>query len=221
MAESKKANTTKPTKGNDKKPNWGIIAAIVAVIVVVIIGIIVAICMMNGNKEDDKTDTGKEETTLVAETGKGDKIDMKYVNLDGEKFYVQVPSNFRKLSASEIADSYDDEELTTVYSDEDNTVNIAISTSDTALKNSDIKDYLDVMEEYMSDYSDVLSAKSFEVDGHTVGSLEILSDGIYNHMTFFSYKGNLAIVTFNCEEDLRDKWEKVGDYIIDSIKFEE
>lgn len=227
MAESKKAKnttpSTKPTTKNNKKPNWGIIAGIIAAVVIVVVIIIVVICMVNGKKDDQSNaDTGnnKTETSLVTETGKGDKIDMKYVSLDGESFSVQVPSNFRKLSASEIASSYDDDELTTVYSDEDNTVNIALSTSDTELKNSDIKEYLDVMEEYMAEYSDVLSAKSFEVDGHTIGSLEILSEGIYNHMTFFSYKGNLAIVTFNCEEDLRDEWEKVGDYIIDSLKFE-
>ncbi len=222
MAESKKPQAhQKPVK--KQKPNWGLIAGIAAIVIVVIIGIIVAICMMN-NKKDNQSNTDNNdsgETTLVAETGKGNKIDMKYVKLDGEKFSVQVPSSFRKLSASEIADSYDDDELTTVYSDDDNTVNIALSTSDTALKNSEIKEYLEAMEKYMADYSDVLSARSFEVQGHTIGSLEIISDGIYNHMTFFSYNGNLAIVTFNCEEDLRNEWEKIGDYIIDSIKFEE
>ena len=42
---------------------------------------------------------------------------------------------------------------------------------------------------------------------------------IENYLTHFSYEDKLVIITFNCTEALRDEWENVGDFIIDSLFF--
>ena len=44
---------------------------------------------------------------------------------------------------------------------------------------------------------------------------------IYNNMLCFSYNGKLVIINFNCTVNLKDEWEKVGDFIIDSLFFDE
>ncbi len=42
---------------------------------------------------------------------------------------------------------------------------------------------------------------------------------IYNHIIAFSADGKLRLVNFNCTEELRAEWEKVGDFIINSLLF--
>ena len=50
--------------------------------------------------------------------------------------------------------------------------------------------------------------------------ISLASDtNIYNHIIAFSVDGKLRLVNFNCTEDLRPEWEKVGDFIINSLLF--
>ncbi len=73
--------------------------------------------------------------------------------------------------------------------------------------------------------SDIVESKSYKVDGHTIGEMKLVTKAvdtnIYNHMLFFSYHDKLVIITFNCTEELRNDWEQVGDFMIESLFFKE
>ncbi len=79
------------------------------------------------------------------------------------------------------------------------------------------------MEEILKSTSNVLSTDFYEVDNHNIGKIKLINTGsdttIYNNMIFFSYNDNLTILTFNCTTELQDEWQKVGDFIIDSLFF--
>ena len=60
-----------------------------------------------------------------------------------------------------------------------------------------------------------------EINGHKVGEIKMVTDytdeDIFNHMIFFSYDGKLAVISFNCLDDMRGEWEKVGAEIMNSL----
>lgn len=151
---------------------------------------------------------------------------MKYVSLDDYKYRVLVPSDFKELSDEEIKADYGTTEAPElVYSDADNTVNIAFSAPNGTLANSQIKEYLDTMKTILSTGMTVLDTSTYEADNHTIGVIKLVSDfdgeEIYNQMAFFSYENKLTIITFNCKGEARAEWEKVGDEIIKSINITE
>ncbi len=173
-------------------------------------------CVVNGCMQDN--------ATVMIENGKGEEVESKYVSLEDYKYRVLVPTSFKTLSKEEIAKDYgttDAPEL--VFANADNTVNVAFSKPNNALKNDEVEEYLKAMKTILSTSMDVISADMTEKDGHKIGILKLVSkledEKIYNQMAFFSYDDKLAIVTFNCRDNIRGEWEKVGSAIIDSIKF--
>lgn len=190
-----------------------VIFAIIVAIAVVAVATWAIICVVN-----------KSNDTVMVENGKGDKVSMKYVSLEDYKYRVLVPTDFKELSAEEIKADYGTTEAPElVYSDADNTVNIAFSAPNGTLANSQIKEYLNTMKTILSTGMNVLSSETYEVDDHTIGVIRLVSDfegvEIYNQMAFFSYENKLTIITFNCKGGARTEWEKVGDEIIKSINF--
>lgn len=208
---TKTASTAAPKSGASK----GILIAIIIVALIAVVAGVVA-CVVNGCINNNET--------VMIENGKGDKVESKYVSLEGYKYKVLVPTSFKELSAEEIAKDYGTTEAPErVYSNEENTVNVAFSKPNNTLKNDEIKEYLDAMKTILGTSMDVISADMVEKDGHNVGILKLVSEledeKIYNQMAFFSYDDKLAIVTFNCRDNIRNEWEKVGNSIIDSLKF--
>lgn len=208
---TKAASATAPKTSASK----GILIAIIAVAIIAVVAGVVA-CVING--------CTKQDEIVMVENGKGDKVETKYVSLDDYKYKVLVPTNFKQLTAEEIAEDYGTTEAPElVYSNEDNTVNVAFSKPNNNLKNDEIKEYLDAMKTILGTSTDVISADLVEKDGHNIGVLTLVSkldnEKIYNRMAFFSYEDKLAIITFNCRDKVRSEWEKVGTSIIDSIKF--
>lgn len=210
--------TTKPstTAATPKhSASKGILIAIIAVAIIAVVAGVVT-CVVSGCMNKDET--------VMIENGKGEQVESKYVSLEGYKYRILVPTSFKTLTAEEIAKDYgtnDAPEL--VYANEENTVNIAFSKPNNSLKNDEVKEYLDAMKTILNTSMEVISAEAVEKDGHTIGVLKVVSElddeKIYNEMAFFSYEDKLAIVTFNCRDKVRSEWEKVGNSIIDSIKF--
>ena len=164
------------------------------------------------------------DTNHSLETGKNEKLDAKYVSIDDLKYRILVPTNFKSLSAEEIAKEYtSDDAPDAVYSNSNSTVNIAMSKPEQTLSNDQIKTYLDTIKAVFDLSAKVISTDYYEVDGHNVGTIKLVTDftdeSIYNHMMFFSYDGKLALISFNCRDNMRDEWEKVGDEIIKSLEF--
>lgn len=228
MAEARKTSSaeTKPASATAKSTNnfpWKIVIGIV-VAVVVVIGIILCVILLTNKKDNsEKTEDNKTDVAMVLENGKGSKLDAKYVSIDGYNYKLLVPADFTKMSDEQIAEDYGKTEAPDlVYTNKDNTVNLALSKPENTLSDSQISDYLDAIEQVF----DAAEAKNIktnlkDVNGHKVGEIEMVTDytdeDIYNHMVFFSYDGKLAVISFNCLDSMRGEWEKVGEEIMKSL----
>lgn len=209
-----KSNAPKATNQHHGLSALALIFIIIAAGLAVIAGI--TFCVINNCMTRDEV--------VLIENGKGEQVESKYVSLENYKYRVLVPTSFKVLTAEEIAKDYGTTEAPElVYANEENTVNVAFSKPNNSLKNDEVKEYLDAMKTILNTSMDVISAETVEKDGHTVGVLKVVSElddeKIYNEMAFFSYEDKLAIVTFNCRDKVRSEWEKVGNAIIDSLKF--
>ncbi len=203
-------------------PSWKIIIAIIAVVAL----IAAAICII-GALASKNSGGNQDDSSLTIENGKGEKIAAERVTVADKKFSFLVPTDFKKLSAEQIAKKYSGEVPGVVYSKNADKieVDLAISTTNNEIKNSEIKDYLNAMEGIMKEVSEVIDTNYYDVSGHNIASLQLVTDStegkMYNHMIFFSYEGKLVLVSFNCANDQREAWEKAGDNIINSLEFAE
>ena len=93
------------------------------------------------------------------------------------------------------------------------------------MSNDDIKSYHDEMLKLLGDNSRIIYSDYYEVDNHNVGNIKYMSNSvdskIYNNTIYFSYNNKLVLVSFNCTEQLQDEWQKVGDFIIESLYLDE
>lgn len=207
-------SSTKSTKANSK-PKKNLLAWIVGGVIALAVIIVAVVSIVNA--------VNNSESNLTVKTGTGDKITTEYVSFDDSNFRLKIPTSFHTLSTDEIKKKYTGEVPKVVYANETNDVNIAISPSDSALANDQIKTYLDTMKSVFTMGGEVLSDNLTTKDNHNIGSIEIVteddSNKYYNHMIFFSQDDTLTIVTFNCNDSERSKWQPVGNFIFDSIKF--
>ncbi len=209
---------TKPSKF---KPSQKAVAWIIGGVVIVIVLIAIAIGLTTN--ENSNTNNSNRDT-LSIENGKGEEVKTKYYHLENDKFYIKVPTNFKTLTPAEINKKYSGDVPDAVFSSPDEKVNIAISAGEVAVENDQIKEYLDVMKGLLESSSDIIDSKYYEIDGHNIATIKVATNGsegeYYNHMMFFSYENKLVVIAFNCELSERGTWEKVGDFIIDSLYFD-
>jgi len=165
--------------------------------------------------------------TVMIENGNGEKIKAKRIGLEGYKYTVAVPTDFKKLSAEEIkANGYGTSEAPeAVYANTGDTVNIVFSKPENTLANDQVEEYLKAMKVILGTSMTVISTETKVVDNHNVGVMKVVADTsnekVYNQMAFFSYDGKLAIISFNCKDEVRGEWEKAGENIINSLKIKE
>lgn len=205
---------------NDKKKIGKIIFGVVCV-VIIIACIVIQIFIKN---EDEKLEKeSKKYETLTIETKSGNKIETEYTHVEDEKFYIKIPKDFKQLDYETIIQKYNGNVPNIVFSNDETTINIAISMTDTEMKDSQIKEYKESMENLLKD--NIIESNYYNVDNYNIGQIKLISDAIdisiYNNMIFFSYNDKLVIITFNCTENLKDEWTNVGDFIIESLFFAE
>lgn len=205
---------------NDKKKIGKIIFGVVCV-VIIIACIVIQIFIKN---EDEKLEKeSKKYETLTIETKSGNKIETEYTHVEDEKFYIKIPKDFKQLDYETIIQKYNGNVPNIVFSNDETTINIAISMTDTEMKDSQIKEYKESMENLLKD--NIIESNYYNVDNYNIGQIKLISDAIdisiYNNMIFFSYNDKLVIITFNCTENLKDEWSNVGDFIIESLFFAE
>lgn len=198
---------------------FGIVCALI-----IVVCIIIQIVMKSENNKLEKESQKYE--TLIIETPSGNKIETEYTHIDDKNFYIKIPKDFKQLDYDTIIKKYNGDVPNIVFSNNETTINVAISITENKMKDSQIKAYKEYMEKLLKDYSEsVLETNYYNVDNHNIGQIKLISNAtdtqIYNNMTFFSYNDKLVIVTFNCTEDLKDEWSNVGDFIIDSLFFKE
>ncbi len=200
----------------------GIVCGIICV-VVVIASLVIQIVL----KQEDKKlkEESKKYETLVTETKSGRKIETEYTHIEENKFYFKVPKSFHSLDYETITKKYQGKVPSVVFSNEETTINLAISLTEDAMKDNQIEAYIKSMETVLKQTSEMIGTEVYQVDGHSVGEMKLVSQAedtkIYNHMIVFSYQDRLVIMAFNCTEELTDEWKSVGDFIMESLFFKE
>lgn len=206
----------------DKKKIAKIVFGVVCVIIVAVC-IVIQVVIKNEDKR--LQEESKKYETLTVETKSGTQIETEYTHIDDEKFYVKIPKNFKQLDYETITTKYNGDVPDVVFSNEETTINVAISMTENKMADNKISEYIDSMEKILKNSSEIISKDCYKVDGHNIGKIELISNAadtkIYNNMICFSYNENLVIVTFNCTENLKEEWISVGKFIIDSLFFKE
>lgn len=206
----------------DKKQKRTVIFGIICA---VIIGVCLVIQFVI-KKEDKKLQKEKEKLEILTiKTESGIEIETEYYSFNNSKFYLKIPKSFKQLDYETIAKKYNGNVPNIVFSNEETTINVAVSLTDNEMSNTQIKSYKEVMENLLKNNSKIITSDLYEVSGHNIGKIKLISNAqdtsIYNNMIFFSYNGKLVIVTFNCTAELQKEWQSVGDFIIDSLFFKE
>lgn len=209
-----RTNSAKPKSA--KKDKNGAKTIMIIIIIVAALAVVagVAACVINKCFNND---------IVMIENGNGKQIEAKRVGLEGYNYTIAVPTDFHALTAEEIKKDYGTSEAPdAAYANSDNTVNIVFSKPENNLTNDQIEEYLKAMKLILSTSMDVIDTNSYEVDGHNVGVIRVsaTTDGqkVYNQMAFFSYNDKLAIVSFNCKDEVRGEWEKAGENIIKTLE---
>lgn len=159
----------------------------------------------------------------MIDNGKGEEIKAQRVGLENYDYTIAIPTDFEKLSDEKIKETYGTTEAPELaYANPDDTVQIVFSAPNNTLKDEQIAEYLNAMKLILSTSMEVLDSNAYEVDGHNVATLKVLSENdgekIYNQMLFFSYDDKLAIISFNCKDSVRGDWETAGDNILKTLK---
>ncbi len=213
----KQHKTTKASATSAKSNNKNVIAYIVgavAAVALIVIGIIaLATSINNGGRN-----------SLTVKDGDGNKITTEYLGFDDFNFRLKIPTSFHAMSTDDIIAKYGkDNAPKTVYSNSDNTVNIAISPTDSTVTNDQVKTYLNTAKSVFNVGGEILADDYFTQGNHNIATLQLVTMGqggtYYNNMIFFSQNDKLTMVTFNCKYDEREKWQPVGTFILKSIDF--
>ena len=206
----------------NKKKKIKIIVGIVSIVIIIIC--LVLQILINKDTERLKEE-GKKFETLIVETKSGKQIETEYMRLEGETFYIKMPKNFSQLDKQTILKKYSGDVPDIVFSNEETTINVAISLTENKMKNNQIKEFNQMMENLWKEKAEILTTNVYEVNHHQVGQIKLITNAvdtkIYNNIICFSYQDKLVIVTFNCTEELKEEWMNVGDFIIESLFFKE
>ena len=203
------------------KDNKKFAKIIFGVVCIIIVAVCIVIQVVLKNEDKKLEEESKKYETLNITTTSGVEIETEYIQIDNAKIYIKIPKNFKQLDYETITQKYSGEVPSIVFSNDETTINLAISITKNEMKDSQI----DYMEKILESNSEIINKYVYEVNGHNIGKIELISDAadtkVYNNMICFSYNGNLIIVTFNCTEELRKEWINVGKFIIDSLFFKE
>lgn len=178
-------------------------------------------------KEEDKKlqQESKKYKTMMIKTKSGEVITTEYTHFDHGKFYLKIPKNFQRLDDQTIMQKYNGNVPNIVYSNKETTINIAISLTDNQMKDTQIKEYQKYMVDLLKENNELIDNQYYEIDGHHIGQIRLFSKAvdmdIYNNMIFFSDNDKLVIITFNCPKNLKNEWNDVADFIINSLFFKE
>lgn len=203
-----------------KKKIW----MIAAIIVVAIVAVLLAVQIHFNKKTEELKKEEEILNTFELKTKSGEKIELEYFNLEDGEFYLKLPKSFKQLDKKTIDAKYNSENPPTVaFSNEEATVNIAMSITDTKMQNEAIETFLNGMKAQLEVQYEVIDSNTKEKDGHTIGQIQFISKAadtdIYNHMMIFSCNDKFRTVSFNCTKELQEEWQEVGAFIINSLIF--
>ncbi len=194
----------------------------ISVIVIVAVAVAILVNIVLGQATKKIQEEGKIYETLEIALDNGEKVETEYYNFE-DAFFVKVPKDFKQMDEETIKVKYPNPNPPTyVFTNEATTMNVAISITNDELKNNQIKAYLETLKAMCANYEEV-TTNLFVRDGRNIGEISFVSPGvdtnIHNHMIVFSNNGKQAIVTFNCTKELQPNYQKLGDFVTNSIMF--
>ena len=200
---------------------------IVKIVLGIVFAIIITACIVIQVviKEDSKRleKESQKYETLTTQTKSGEQIETNYMHIEENEFYVKVPTTFKQLDYETINKKYNGDVPNVVFSNDETTINIAISITENEMKNDQIESYKEYMEKMLKSNSEIISSNYYKEGNHNIGQIKLMSNAvdtkIYNNMIFFSYNDKLVIIAFNCTEELKEEGQNVGDFITDSLFF--
>lgn len=202
---------------------------IVKIVLGIVFAIIITACIVIQVviKEDSKRleKESQKYETLTTQTKSGEQIETEYIHIEENEFYVKIPKTFKQLDYETINKKYNGDVPNVVFSNDETTINIAISITENEMKNDQIESYKEYMEKMLKSNSEIISSNYYKEGNHNIGQIKLMSNAvdtkIYNNMIFFSYNDKLVIIAFNCTEELKEEWQNVGDFITDSLFFKQ
>lgn len=199
-----------------------IITGVVILCFIIAGGLFILNHFINKDTEKLKEESEIYETLDITLKNK-EVVKTKYYNIDDGSFFIKIPESFTPMDEEIIHLKYpSDNRPSIVYTNEETTMNVAVSLSDVSIKDNQIGEYLETLKDTFKEFKDV-KTNSFKRDDHTLGEISFTSTAtdteIHNHMLVFSNHEKLAIVTFNCTKELEENYKDLGDFIVNSIMF--
>ena len=160
---------------------------------------------------------------------------LKRTEIEKDKVYIGIPSNFTKSSQEHIDTRYTASYLGTgdieCYQNEDGKINFLIRKTEYELKNEEVEDYLDYMFNFFDNifgeyitWGDVLIQTIGEE--RKVGILEFNANipeveggNYYCYMWIYSIDGKGVINSFDVDKSYENDWKVMGEKIEDTLEF--
>ncbi len=206
-------------KGNVKMLQMVLVSLVVAI---ALIGCyIVPKYILSGEKEVVK-ENNKE--TFEVTRNDGVVIKTEYYTFDNDKFYLKIPKEFDSMTSDILSVKYPNGNVPTyVLTNDETTINVVVNVTKDKMNNESITPFLKTMKQTLETSSEIIESNIYEKENHNIGEIKFISKAvdtdIYNHMIIFSVDDTLRIVSFNCTKELKDSWESVGEFVIDSLAF--
>lgn len=215
----------KEGKLSEEKDNVKMLQMVLVSLVVAIILIgcyIVPKYILSGEKEVVK-ENNKE--TFEVTRNDGVVIKTEYYTFDNDKFYLKIPKEFDSMASDILSVKYPNGNVPTyVLTNEETTINVVVNVTKDKINNESITPFLESMKQTLETSSEIIESNVYEKENHNIGEIKFISKAvdtdIYNHMIIFSVDDTLRIVSFNCTKELKDNWESVGEFVIDSLTFD-
>ncbi len=206
-------------KGNVKMLQMVLISLIVAI--VLISCYIVSNYILSGEKEVVK-ENNKE--TFEVTRNDGEVVKTEYYTFDNDNFYLKIPEKFNSMSSDLLNVKYPNGNIPTyVLTNEETTINVVVNVTKDKMNNASITPFLETMKQTLETSSEIIESNVYEKENHNIGEIKFISKAvdtdIYNHMIIFLVDDTLRIVSFNCTKEVKDNWENVGEFVIDSLTF--
>lgn len=169
---------------------------------------------------------GKDNNVII-KNDNGNHIVAEYVDMPEYGMSIAIPTMFKKLDAEEIRKQYPDvaEMVKVAYQNDDASAVISIRQNpDDKFSNDNVKLFVDTFKAMLAPATKDIHTEVKEIDGYNLGLVKFTTTDAkqhYNHhyYAFFSKDDKATLVTFECTDAARGDWEKVGDAVIDSIRF--
>lgn len=214
----------KENKLPEEKGNVKILKMVLVCLVIAIILIGVYIVPKYIINDEGKVIKENIEETFEVTRKDGEVIKTEYYTFDNDNFYLKIPKEFDSMSSDLVNVKYSNGNVPTyVLTNEETTINVVVNVTQDKMNNESITPFLETMKQTLSSSSEILESNVYEKENHYIGEIKFISEAsdtdIYNHMIMFSVDDTLRIVSFNCTKELKENWENVGDFIIDSLTF--